>query len=156
MTQELKEIKIFLMSLTNLKSWGDLAFNSCISLVTFVFTYAKVFVMDSKDIFISITVVVLSDFIVGSLANRKNFETKKALKVVWYFVSYNMLAYIVLTIEQGFPAAFWLSETVLMPILIFQVISILKNMKKLGLLPHTVITEILDKIDKHKDQPVEK
>lgn len=151
MRQQVHEIKSFLMSLTNLKSWYDLAFNTVVSVMAFIFTYAKVFVLDSKEVFISITVVVLGDFISGSLANIKQFETQKALKVVWYFVAYNMLAYVVLTIEQGFPAAFWLSETVLMPILTFQVISILKNLKKLGLIPHNVLTEILDKIDKHKD-----
>lgn len=148
--QEINEIKSFIVSMLHVKTWTDVVINVMISMVTFFVTYACKFIQINEEIFIMITVVVLGDFFFGVMANLKNFQTKKALKVIWYFVAYNLLAYIVLIIEKAHPSAFWLSETVIMPIMVFQMISILKNMRKAGVLPSSILDQILDKIDSHK------
>jgi phage-related holin len=62
----------------------------------------------------------------------------------------------VLSIEKGYPSAFWLSEAIIMPILVFQVISILKNAGLLGILPKGLLTEMLEKIDKYKTDNITK
>jgi hypothetical protein len=53
-------------------------------------------------------------------------------------------------IEKSIPGAGWLSETLLMPLVIFQLISVLKNSSMAGFVKVEVLNQILDRIDKHK------
>jgi len=53
-------------------------------------------------------------------------------------------------IEKGFPGTGWLSETITIPFMIFQLISALKNASMAGFLNKKEVNYILDKIDKHK------
>jgi toxin secretion/phage lysis holin len=103
--------------------------------------------------FIAIVAVVLLDALLGisrALIN-KEFETRKAFKGVFMMVAFTSLLATVLIIEKGYPFASFLSETVLLPIIVFQVISILKNMQLLGLISGTLLDKIIDNIDKHKN-----
>jgi small basic protein len=103
--------------------------------------------------FIAIVAVVLLDALFGisrALIN-KQFETRKAFKGVFMMVAFTSLLATVLIIEKGYPFASFLSETVLLPIIVFQVISILKNMQLLGLISGTLLDKIIDNIDKHKN-----
>ena len=52
--------------------------------------------------------------------------------------------------EKGFVGSGWLSETVLIPFLVFQLISALKNASMAGFMKIEEVNSILDKIDKHK------
>ncbi|MFT7283338.1 phage holin family protein [Nonlabens sp.] len=103
--------------------------------------------------FIAIVAVVLLDALLGisrALIN-KEFETRKAFKGIFMMVAFTSLLATVLIIEKGYPFASFLSETVLLPIIVFQVISILKNMQLLGLISGTLLDKIIDNIDKHKN-----
>jgi toxin secretion/phage lysis holin len=103
--------------------------------------------------FIAIVAVVLLDALLGisrALIN-KEFETRKAFKGIFMMVALTGLLATVLIIEKGYPFASFLSETVLLPIIVFQVISILKNMQLLGLISGTLLDKIIDNIDKHKN-----
>jgi toxin secretion/phage lysis holin len=103
--------------------------------------------------FIAIVAVVLLDALLGisrALIN-KEFETRKAFKGIFMMVAFTGLLATVLIIEKGYPFASFLSETVLLPIIVFQVISILKNMQLLGLISGTLLDKIIDNIDKHKN-----
>ena len=108
--------------------------------------------IDAQDQFISIFFVVLLDATFGILKafKLKNFETKKTFKAIYMLVGFWLLLATVLTIEKGFPFASFLSEAILLPILLFQLISTLKNMQLLGLLNNATLTKILANIDKHK------
>jgi phage-related holin len=110
-------------------------------------------VIDAQDQFLAIFFVVLLDVIFGIAKAMKlgNFETNKTFKAIYMLVSFWLLLATVLTIEKGFPFASFLSEAILLPILIFQLISILKNMQLLGLINNTTLDKILTKIDKHKE-----
>ena len=55
-----------------------------------------------------------------------------------------------LIIEKGFPGTSWLSETILLPFIFFQIISALKNASMAGFIEGKLLTDILDKIDLHK------
>jgi hypothetical protein len=55
-----------------------------------------------------------------------------------------------LVIEKGFSAASWLSETILIPFIVFQLISALKNASMAGFIKAGLLNDILDRIDKHK------
>ena len=109
-------------------------------------------ILDAQDQFFAILFVVLLDAFFGIAKAFKmgNFETKKTFKAVFMLVGFWFLLATVLTIEKGFPFASFLSEAILLPILLFQVISTLKNMNILGLIDNPTVNKILATIDKHK------
>ena len=147
------KIKEIILSISHVRSLADLVIGFIVASVAAIFGYFKVIILDHSNLFEAITWVVLIDFFVGvSLAIKNdNFKTEKALKLTYYFGVYFVLCAMVLKVEEGFPSAFWLSEAVIMPILVFQVVSILKNLSLIGLLNNTLLNEMLNKIDKHKD-----
>jgi hypothetical protein len=81
---------------------------------------------------------------------REGFQTFKALKVLRTLVTWIIFLTVLLTIEKGYPGTSWLSETILIPFIVFQVISALKNASMCGWIKSDVLNSILDKIDKHK------
>lgn len=148
----INELRSFVLSFVGIKTPVNFIINIFAALFGFLLAKFKFVVLNNEDIFLSITIVVLADAVCGTWANIKKFRTNRALKVVWYLGGYWTLSAIVLLIEKSHPAAFWLSETIIMPILVFQIISILKNMSIIGLIPKSLATDILDKIDKHKNE----
>ncbi len=110
--------------------------------------------LNEKWQFIAIVAVVGLDLVFGvakALYNRE-YETKKAFKSVWLLCGYTGLLATVLLIEKGFTFASFLSEAVLLPIIVFQVISIIKNMNLLGLISSEMLTRMLSKIDTYKNR----
>jgi toxin secretion/phage lysis holin len=103
--------------------------------------------------FLAIFLVVFLDMIVGiaKALHQGNFETKKTFKGLWMITAFELLLAVLLLIEKGFPFASWISEAVLLPIIVFELISILKNMSLLGLINNTVLSKILKNVDKHKE-----
>ena len=61
-----------------------------------------------------------------------------------------MILGVILSIEKGFSGTEWLSETMITPFLIFQLISALKNASMAGFINNELLNTILDKIDNHK------
>ncbi len=53
-------------------------------------------------------------------------------------------------IEKGFTGASWLSETIIVPFMVFQLISALKNASMAGFIKMDLLNNILNKIDMHK------
>lgn len=102
--------------------------------------------------FIAIIAVVLLDaaFGISRALIKKEFETQKAFKGVFMLVAFTALLATMLVIEKGYPYAGFLSEAVLLPILVFQIISILKNMHLLGLISGSLLDRIMLNIDRHK------
>jgi phage-related holin len=82
---------------------------------------------------------------------QDSFETRKAFKAVIMLVAFEALLAVLLTIEKGFPFASWISEAVILPIIMFELISILKNMHLIGLIDNTLLAKILKNVDKHKE-----
>ena len=54
--------------------------------------------------------------------------------------------------EAGFKGTAWLSETILVPFIVFQILSALKNASMAGFIQAELLNTILDKIDKHKGE----
>lgn len=110
-------------------------------------------IINAQHQFFAIFFVVVLDALFGIAKAFKlgNFETKKTFKAIYMLVGFWGLLATVLTIEKGFPFASFLSEAILLPILLFQLISALKNMHLLGLIENSTLTKILQNIDKHKE-----
>lgn len=147
------KIKEYILSIMHIRTLFDFLVSFFVASTAGIAAYFKVIYLDDPNVFQAIAWVVFVDFGVGiSLAfKRDNFQTKKALKVVYYLVAYSVLAAMVLKVEDGFPSAFWLSEALIMPILIGQIISTAKNLHLLGIIKNKTLADILTKIDKHKD-----
>jgi phage-related holin len=146
-------LKQTILSIIHIKSIGDAAIGALVAFLGGVAGYFKLIYFDNADMFQAIAWVVFVDFFAGVAVAIKmhKFETHKAMKVIYYLAIYWALLAMVLQVEKGFPSAFWLSEAIIMPILVFQVISILKNLGLLGIIQNQLLTDILSKIDKHKD-----
>jgi hypothetical protein len=129
---------------------------SVATMISFIFTYFFNLTIDNSDQYLGLIAVVMLDGFFGILAGtrREGFQTFKALKVLRTLITWIIFLTVLLTIEKGFPGTSWLSETILIPFIVFQVISALKNASMCGWIQSDVLNNILDKIDKHKGDRV--
>jgi phage-related holin len=121
--------------------------------VTFLCTYFLNLAMDNAEQFLAVIALVFMDGFFGILAGirREGFKTYKALKVLKTATTWLAILTGLLMIERGFAGTSWLSETVIVPFIIFEIISILKNAASVGLIEHSILVQVLEKIDRHKD-----
>ena len=107
--------------------------------------------MTYNEQFLSVGFVVLLDGFFGILAGvkREGFKTFKALKVLRNLFTWWLIIFVVLSIEVSFKVS-WLSETIVLPFMVFQIMSTLKNASMAGFIKMELLNEILDKIDNHK------
>lgn len=120
----------------------------------FVGTYFLHLTADNIDQFLAVGLVVFADGFFGVWAGmkREGFQTRKALSVLKTFGFWVIMLSVILSIEKGFQGTSWLSETIMAPFLVFQLISILKNASMVGAVKNELVTQILDKLDKHKGE----
>ena len=122
--------------------------------MTFIGTYFYNLTMDYADQYLALIAVVLLDGVFGIIAGAKKegFQTRKALKVLRTAVTWIVLLTVLLLVEKGFPGTSWLSETILVPFIIFQLLSAIKNASMAGYIKTEVLNRILDAFDKHKGE----
>jgi phage-related holin len=120
----------------------------------FIGSYFMNLTADNIEQYLSVAFVVFADGFFGVWAGikREGFQTRKALSVLKTFIFWTVMLSAILTIEKGFPGTSWLSETIIAPFLVFQLISILKNASMVGVVKNELLTQILDKLDKHKGE----
>ena len=121
---------------------------------TFVGTYFMNLTADNTEQYLALTSVVLLDGFFGLIAGikREGFKTYKAIKVLKTLFAWILILTVILSVELGFKGTSWLSETILMPFMIFQLISALKNASMAGFIKTELLNKILDKIDQHKGE----
>ncbi len=122
--------------------------------MAFIGTYFFNLTAENVEQFLAVGVVVFADGFFGIWAGtkREGFQTKKALKVPKTFIFWTIMLACILAIEKGFAGTAWLSETIMAPFLVFQLVSILKNASLAGIVKNELLTQILDKLDKHKGE----
>jgi phage-related holin len=125
---------------------------SASTIMAFICSYFFNLAMSNSDQYLALVGVVLVDGFFGIIAGtkREGFQTRKALKVLRTLVTWIILLTVLLMVEQGFKGTSWLSETILVPFIIFQLISALKNASMSGFIDMAALNTILDKIDLHK------
>ena len=108
--------------------------------------------MANSDQYLAIVGVMFLDGVFGIIAGtrREGFQTRKALSVLKNTFAWLVTLTAILMVEQGFAGTAWLSEVIVVPFMIFQLISALKNASMAGFIKATLLNEILDRIDKHK------
>ena len=107
--------------------------------------------MTYNEQFLSVGFVVLLDGFFGVIAGtkREGFKTYKALKVIKTMCIWWMILFVILSIQASFKVS-WLSGTIVLPFMVFQIVSALKNASMAGFIKMELLNEILDKIDNHK------
>ena len=124
------------------------------TILAFIGTYFFNLTADNAEQFLAVSVVIFADGFFGVWAGikREGFKTFKALSVLRTFGFWVIMLACVLAIEKGFTGTAWLSETIMAPFLVFQLISVLKNASMVGVVKNELLTQILDKFDNHKGQ----
>ena len=124
------------------------------TILAFISSYLFKITSDNIEQYLAVCFVIFADGFFGIWAGTKyyGFQTKKALKVPKTLAFWVILLTIILSIEKGFTGTAWLSETIVAPFLVFQLISVLKNASKAGFISNEILNHLLEKIDKHKDQ----
>ena len=122
--------------------------------LAFISTYFFNLTANNIDQFLAVSVVIFTDGFFGVWAGvkREGFQTFKALSVLKTFGFWVIMLAAILAIEKGFAGTAWLSETIMAPFLVFQLISILKNASMVGIVKNELVTQILDKLDRHKGE----
>jgi len=124
------------------------------TLLAFIGTYFFNLTADNIEQFLAIGLIIFVDGFFGVWAGikREGFQTFKALKVIKTFGFWMVMLACILSIEKGFKGTAWLSETIMAPFMVFQLISVLKNASMVGIVQNELLTQILDKLDKHKGE----
>ena len=120
--------------------------------LSFILSYFLELTVDNYQQYFAVVGVVLLDGLFGVLAGikREGFLTFKALKILRTGVTWVIILTVLLSVELGIEGTFWLSETIMIPFILFQLISALKNASMAGYIDSGLLNTILDKIDKHK------
>ena len=119
----------------------------------FICSYFFNLAMDNAEQYLAVAAVIFMDGFFGIIAGtkREGFKTYKAVRVLKTFVAWVITLTALLMVEAGFNGTDWLSETILIPLIVFQIISALKNASNAGFIEKGILAEILKRIDKHKD-----
>ena len=120
----------------------------------FFCSYFLELTMDNAEQYLAVVSVLLLDGLFGIIAGvkREGFKTYKALKIIKSLFTWLVILTSILMIEKGFTGTSWLSETVMTPFIVFQLMSVLKNASMAGFIKNELLNIILDKIDKHKGE----
>jgi phage-related holin len=121
-------------------------------LCAFIGSYFLNMTIDNAEQYLTVVAIVFMDGFFGIWAGIKSegFKTYKAIRVLKTLLVWVFMLTGILMIEKSFEGTFWLSETVITPFILFELISALKNAERAGLINNELLTTILNKIDKHK------
>jgi phage-related holin len=127
---------------------------SITTVCAFIGSYFMELTTANAEQYLALVAIVFADGFFGIWAGVKTegFRTYKALKVIKTLVVWVIMLTAILMIEKGFQGTQWLSETVMAPFILFQLISALKNAERAGLVTNELLTIILNKIDQHKEK----
>lgn len=137
-----------------MKSSLGLIISSISMTAAFVCSYFMEITMQNAEQYLAITALIFADGFFGVIAGikREGFKTYKAVKILKNLLFWVIFLTVILGIEANFSGTFWLSETIITPLIIFQLISALKNASMAGFVKIDELNKILDKIDKHKGE----
>ena len=122
------------------------------STMTFLGTYFLELTMGNAEQYLSLIAVIFIDGFFGIAAGikREGFQTRKAVRVLKRAVTWIAILTVLLMVEKGFTGTAWLSEVVVIPFIVLQIISALKNASMAGFIKAEELNKILDRIDNHK------
>ena len=129
-------------------------FLSIATTLTFMCSYFMELTMGNAEQYLALVAVVFIDGFFGIAAGvkREGFQTRKAVRVLQRLVTWIAFLTVILMVERGFEGTSWLSETVIVPFILLQLVSALKNASMIGIIKSADLKNLLDRIDLHKGQ----
>jgi len=120
--------------------------------MTFLGTYFLELTLSNAEQYLALISVIFIDgfFGIASGIKREGFQTRKAVRVLKRVVTWVIFLTVILMVEKGFKGTAWLSEVVIIPFVVLQLISALKNASMAGFIKAEELNKILDRIDNHK------
>ena len=120
--------------------------------MSFLCSYFLELYMGNAEQYLALIAVVFIDGFFGIAAGikREGFQTRKAVRVLKRAIAWVLFLTVILMVEKGFAGTVWLSETVIVPFIVLQLISALKNASMAGFIKAEELNKILDRIDNHK------
>ena len=120
--------------------------------LSFLCSYFLELYMGNAEQYLALIAVVFIDGFFGIIAGirREGFQTRKAVRVLQRTIGWVLFLTVILMVEKGFQGTSWLSETIILPFIILQIISALKNASMAGFIKMEELNQILDRIDNHK------
>jgi len=121
--------------------------------ISFVMSYFMKVAFPYWDQYLGLALVILLDGFFGVVAGvkREGFKTFKALKIFKSLFTWFLILTTALVTEKAFPYASWISETFILPVIVFYLISAIKNASSSGFIRSEVVNKIMEKIDQHKN-----
>lgn len=129
-------------------------FLSIATSLSFGCSYFLELTMGNFEQYLALIAIVFVDGFFGIIAGvkREGFKTFKAVKVLQRAITWTVLLTVILMVEKGFTGTGWLSETIIVPFILLQLISALKNASMSGYIQMADLNKILDQIDPHKGE----
>jgi phage-related holin len=126
--------------------------------LSFISSYFFNISVENYQQYIAVISVVLIDGVFGIIAGakREGFQTCKAIKVLRTAVVWVAILSVLLSVERGIDGTAWISETIIIPFVVFQLLSALKNASMAGYIKADLLNRILDEIDHHKGPRINK
>ena len=120
--------------------------------MSFICSYFLELYMGNAEQYLALIAIVFIDGFFGIAAGikREGFQTRKAVRVLKRAIAWVVFLTGILMVEKGFTGTSWLSETVIVPFIVLQLISALKNASMAGFIKAEELNKILDRIDNHK------
>ena len=120
--------------------------------MSFICSYFLELYMGNAEQYLALIAIVFIDGFFGIAAGikREGFQTRKAVRVIKRAIAWIVFLTGILMVEKGFAGTSWLSETVIVPFIVLQLISALKNASMAGFIKAEELNQILDRIDNHK------
>jgi len=120
--------------------------------MSFICSYFLELYMGNAEQYLALIAIVFVDGFFGISAGikREGFQTRKALKVLQRALTWIIFLTVILMVEKGFAGTSWLSETIIVPFIVLQLISALKNASMAGFIKAEELNRLLDRIDNHK------
>ena len=108
--------------------------------------------------YLALLILIGCDHVTGALWAYKNgtFESKKFGRIIYTLLSHTALLFFATQLSKGSAALFFLNEAVFVPLVLVNLISLIKNLSLLGYIKKGFVTLFYKKIDKFKDNIVEK
>jgi hypothetical protein len=102
--------------------------------------------------------LICADHITGvTLAIKHDkFETRKALRIFWTVLSHTGLLVFATNLAKGSDILFWLNEGVFVPLVVVNLLSLVKNLSLLGYVKKDFASFFYRKVDAYKNHYIEK
>lgn len=115
-------------------------------------------IFDPAVSFYALMLLICCDHVTGMWVAFKNnkFETRKAARIFWTLLSHTGLLAFATSLSKGSDAIYWLNEGIFVPLVVVNLISLIKNLSLLGFVKKGFAELLYKKIDVYKNEYIQK